>query len=199
MSYLPKFLHFVLGYESSQAGHLALFAYLGLYITILLGGRTTGYFIGRGYSITLVRKMGVTIGLLPSVILIFITYWLQDNPAATASLFIISVACTGLAHATFAPYPMDLSPNSPALITSFGNIIGTIPGIVSSLVAGYILEQGQCGTEPLHTNQTCIQAWHLLFRMCIVIYLFGWMFWILCSKGVPLHERKRYLHRNITY
>lgn len=195
VSYLPKFLHSILGYELSQAGKLALLAYLGLYITIIIGGRTTGYFIGRGYSITNVRKIGVTIGLFPTMILIFITYLLKHNPAATASLFIVAVALTGLAHSAFAPYPMDLAPRSPALIASFGNIIGTIPGIVSSLVAGSILEQGGCGIHESHS--TCVEAWHFLFRICIMIYLFGWIFWLCCSKGRPLHERKRYIHRNI--
>lgn len=195
VSYLPKFLHSILGYELSQAGKLALLAYLGLYVTIIIGGRTTGYFIGRGYSITNVRKIGVTIGLLPTMILIFITYLLKHNPAATASLFIVAVALTGLAHSAFAPYPMDLAPRAPALITSFGNIIGTIPGIVSSLVAGSILEQGRCGIHESHNS--CVEAWHFLFRICIMIYLFGWIFWLCCSKGKPLHERKRYIHRNI--
>ena len=187
VSYLPKYLNYVLGYSKGEAGNLAVIAYLGLYLSILLGGKFNGRFIAAGFNVTKVRKTAVTVGFWPPMILILLSTFFTDR-TWNATCLVVAIALTGIAQSGFAPNPMDLNPHAPALIASFGNVLGTMPGFMSAMIAGPILEHGDCDNQyPM--PDSCVHSWHLLFYLSIGMYLFGWTIWMLFSSGYPLRRR----------
>lgn len=217
VSYLPKFLTTVLGFTMAQAGQVGLFAYLGLYCTILVGGRVNGLFIQKGYDASLVRKIGVSMGFIPAIVLLYSVT--LPNLALTSTqisyCLLLAITSTGFAQSSFAPNPMDMAPKSPAFIASLGNMIGTLPGFLSSIFTGYILENiGHCTAipddpalfkttgatkfktllAPLINDNTvsedCYFSWMVIFRVCVGLYFLGWLAWIFLAKAKPLPVRR---------
>jgi predicted MFS family arabinose efflux permease len=202
VSYLPKFLTSILGFTMKEAGQVGLWAYLGLYVSILVGGRLNSYFIAKGYAPSLVRKVGVSLGLMPPIFLVLVITlpWFHLTVSQIAFGLLLSIAVTGFAQSSFAPNPIDLSPSSPAFIASLGNMVATLPGIFSSLFTGHVLQDiGHC--QPSRSNillshssaflitDECYAAWMLIFRVCVAVYFLGWMVWLFFASGRPLTPR----------
>lgn len=198
VSYLPKFLTSILGFTMKEAGEVGLWAYLGLYCSILVGGRLNSHFISKGYSPTVVRKVGVSLGLIPAMLLILAVTmpWFELTSNQISKCLLLSISLTGFAQSSFAPNPIDLAPTSPAFIASLGNMVATLPGIFSSLFTGHILEDvGNChaASNTLMSNVTklwisddCYAAWMIIFRVCVGVYFSGWIVWVFFSRARPL-------------
>lgn len=197
VSYLPKYLATILGFSAGISGKISVAAYIGLYVSILLGGRISSHITSRKYlNPTATRKLGVLLGLLPSVILLpGIGAGIFQDRNSIATVLVVSIATTGFAQASYAPNPMDLFPKSPALVASIGNSIGTLPGFLSSIIAGWILQKGDCTYPtaklwdkdieqfPHEITSSCYTAWGLVFGSCSAVYLFGLIIWLLFASG----------------
>lgn len=67
--------------------------------------------------------------------------------------------------------PLDLAPNHASVILGFSNMIGTIPGIVSPLLTGYI------------TSERTKEQWQIVFYITSGIYCFGCVIYWFFSSG----------------
>ena len=216
VAYLPKYLATILGFSAGTSGKITVTAYIGLYASILLGGRISSLLISKKrYDPTFVRKFGVFIGLLPAILLLpAIGAGVFQDRNSIASVLVLSIAATGFAQAAYAPNPMDLFPKSPAMVASIGNSIGTLPGFLSSIMAGWILQKGNCGSPSssvwngLHSEQhaaspllappSCLTAWGLVFGSCAAVYLFGLVIWFLFASGVPIRRKVGFTPSHVT-
>ncbi|KGG50451.1 hypothetical protein DI09_6p350 [Mitosporidium daphniae] len=208
VAYLPKYLATILGFSAGTSGKITVTAYIGLYASILVGGRLSASLMSKKrYSPTFTRKLGVFIGLLPSILLLpAIGAGIFQDRNSIATVLVISIAATGFAQAAYAPNPMDLFPKSPAIVASIGNSIGTLPGFLSSIMAGWILQKGNCGSasekiwndlhvgspSPFNAPPMCLTAWGLVFGSCAAVYLFGLVIWLLFASGVPIRPAARF-------
>ncbi|KAF7264752.1 hypothetical protein GWI33_022478, partial [Rhynchophorus ferrugineus] len=67
---------------------------------------------------------------------------------------------------------LDLAPQFASVLMGIGNTFATIPGIVSPVIAGYIIK-----TPPT------AEQWQVVFFIAAGIYLFGALFYGLFASG----------------
>ena len=67
----------------------------------------------------------------------------------------------------------DLYPQYAGVIMGISNTIGTIPGIVSPLIASSLLQSGGCPSDDstkAELSQGCIRAWDTIFYITAGVY-----------------------------
>jgi sugar phosphate permease len=176
LSYLPKYLNHVLGYNFSDAGFLAISPYLGLYAVVLIAGKSSDLATKFHVKLSNIRKANEILGfMIPAFLLVVITF--VNDITTSLVLMIVTISVSGFAICGFASNPLDLSSKYSGIIVGIGNTIASIPGIASPMFTGYILDLGQC-QDHFPERITCYLAWNLTFYIAASVYIAGLLLWV---------------------
>ncbi len=168
LAWLPSYFNQALGVNIREVGWYSVLPYIAMFFTGNLGGWVSDAMIQRGWTVTAVRKIIQTIGLVGPAIAFFLVGSvetpLQGVVVMTAALFF-----GGFALAGFAVNHLDIAPRYAGTLLGVTNTAGTIPGIVGVLVSGALVDS--------------TGSWASAFLLAAVIYLFGAVVWLLFSTG----------------
>lgn len=168
LAWLPSYFNQALGVSIREVGNYSVLPYVAMFITGNLGGWLSDRMIQNGWSVTAVRKIIQTIGLVGPAIAFFLVGYvetpLQGVAVMTAALFF-----GGFALAGFAVNHLDIAPRYAGTLLGVTNTAGTIPGIVGVLVSGALVDS--------------TGSWASAFILAAVIYLIGAVVWLLFSTG----------------
>eukprot|EP00095_Tigriopus_kingsejongensis_P003697 maker-scaffold1581_size34907-snap-gene-0.7 protein:Tk03697 transcript:maker-scaffold1581_size34907-snap-gene-0.7-mRNA-1 annotation:"vesicular glutamate transporter -like" len=158
---LPMFMRDVLGYKMDAAGFLAAFPYLLMAVIVQGAGVLADYARTKGrLSTTQVRKLFTCGSYACQTIFMTMTAFMMTRGLAITFLS-CSLGCGGFAWAGFSINHLDIAPQYAAILMGISNTIGTIPGIISPVITGYIVKEGTA------------QEWQYVFLIVAVVYMVG--------------------------
>ena len=156
-----------------QVGVYTILPWLVMFVMANVAGWIADTLLQRGLSVTFVRKLMQTIGLLgPAVFLILI------GGVTSATQAVVYMCCIlgfgSFALSGFAVNHLDIGPRYAGILLGLSNTAGTIPGIVGVTLTGFILD--------------ATGSWSLVFLIASGIYVFGALVWLLFATGELVFE-----------
>ncbi len=184
LTFLPEYFEMMLGYDFESTGFLAVTPYLTQLVGALVSGFLADKLAHGGHSLVLIRKAFTLIAFLIPAIGLSILPFISDRTACVI-IFSIAIGFSGFIDGGCAVNHLDIAPRYVGILKGLGNMFGTIPGILSPILTGYILDQGGCPTEddPKPLTASCEMSWRIVFFLSVGVYLFGALFYVLFAKA----------------
>uniref|UniRef100_A0A6P7FXI1 Sialin n=1 Tax=Diabrotica virgifera virgifera TaxID=50390 RepID=A0A6P7FXI1_DIAVI len=172
LTYLPKIMKNVLKFDIQSAGFISALPYLTMAIMMQLGGQIADrLMVKQILSTTQVRKLFTCGGFLSQMAFILgAGFWLCQG--GITFCLVMGVGFGGFALAGFGVNGLDIAPKYASILVGFSNSFGTVPGIISPILTGYLV-----------TQQDDINEWLTIFYISSAIYLFGAIFYGVYASG----------------
>ena len=170
---MPTFMKDVLGYKLDQTGFLAAFPYLLMAGIVQLAGVLADYSRTKGrMTTTQVRKLFTCGSYACQFVFMSLTALLMHQGGGAAITCIsLSLGCGGFAWAGFSVNHLDVAPQYAALLMGISNTLGTVPGIISPAITGYL------------TEDKSLESWQHVFVITAFIYALGALFYGIFASG----------------
>jgi MFS family permease len=176
LSEMPSYLTDQLGFDLSSAGLLSVLPYFMLFVFVFGSGRIFHYLHTEGgWTTRGVRQTAQQLGFLGAGLGLILCGFIPNVPVAF-TFMVLGQGSLGIAVSGYSCSFLEVAPNHSALLNSIGNTIGSIAGIVSPILVGYLISafDGTLG-------------WKLLFAITLflcVVALILWHFYQ-CNDIVP--------------
>ncbi|CAH1100735.1 unnamed protein product [Psylliodes chrysocephalus] len=172
LTYLPKIMKNVLGFDLNSAGFMSALPYLAMAIIMQLAGQLADrLLIKKVLTTTQVRKLLTCVGFLSQAIFILgAGFWLTT--AGTTFCLVMVVGLGGFSLTGFGVNALDIAPKYASIIIGISNTFGTVPGILSPILTGYLV-----------THEDNIDEWLIIFYISAALYIFGAIFYGLNASG----------------
>ena len=208
LTWLPIYLHNQLGFDVKTSGAVAVLPYCGTTAGFWVAGCLSDLLIRRyGWSVVSTRKfmMGIT-GGVPALCLTLIGLVdMSGGSIVTLSAdTVVGIVTAGLFFASFSAggsnlVALDLFPASAGMVYGVSNTFGSIPGMTSPLLTGFILEGGNCSVSVEDASsgppaRSCTDAWGTIFLIAAGMYLLGAVVFVGCAgrdKGYQQISRQQ--------
>lgn len=129
-----------MNYNLGKTGFLAALPYLAMGLLLLVSGYFADLFQIKGYlTTTQVRRYFNCLGFIGQAVFMLLAAYLLD-PVWSLVCIIIAVGLGSFAWCGFAVNCLDIAPNYASIIFGIQNTVGTIPGIVSPTLTGYLVQ-----------------------------------------------------------
>ncbi|CAG9864850.1 unnamed protein product [Phyllotreta striolata] len=173
LTFLPQVMKSLLGFDLNEAGFLSAVPYLLTSLSMQLSGYLSDFILAKGYmNTTNVRKLFVILGFICQGSFILIAgYWV--TPVGIPLCLIVGVGLGGTAVGAVMINFLDIAPKFASVMFGIANTVGTVPGIVSPIITGYIV-----------TDSTNIMQWRIVFYIASGLYFFGVMVSFFFMSGV---------------
>eukprot|EP01136_Pigoraptor_vietnamica_P041619 Opistho-1_new@14787 len=183
MTYMPKYMKDVLGYDFKNAGVVSVLPYLALFSCCSIAGRTADAIVARKVlRVVNVRRLMQAIGSLVPAACLVMAGFAETSTVATV-LIVVAVGVAGFNAAGYGANALDLAPEFAGILLSMSNAFATIPGIVSPTLTGFILDEFNCVDNGYPQAESCHTGWRIVFGIAAGVYIVGWLvFCILCSS-----------------
>lgn len=175
MSKLPSYLKSVLHVSIQNNGYITSAVYIALSISLTGFGFISDY-IGQKklVSDTLSRKIFETIALVGPAICLIIIPQLGCSLTGLVTLLIVAMVIFGLNAGGDKPVVVDIAPDHSGTIYGITNAIASLPGILSPLVVGFLINL-----------KSGIEGWNLVFYSAAGVYIFGMLFFLVFATAKP--------------
>ncbi|XP_055373407.1 sialin-like [Condylostylus longicornis] len=161
LTQLPSFLKDTLNFNLDKTGFLSAVPYLTMGILLGISGYLADWTQIKGYlTTTQVRKYFNCGAFLAQTVFMTLAAYLLD-PVWTVLCITIAVGLGAFAWSGFAVNHLDVAPQYASIIMGITNTFGTIPGIISPLITGYIVQ-----------NQNA-EEWKIVFYISASVYIVG--------------------------
>jgi ACS family sodium-dependent inorganic phosphate cotransporter len=139
VAWLPSYFRATHGLNLTSAGLYSAAPWLTMFIMTNVAGWLADRMIRRGVSVTFVRKLMQSIGLLGSAACLVLV---RDAVSAITALILLSVAAGSLAFAGsgFAANGFDIAPRYAEVIFGISNTFATLPGVVGVALTGWLVD-----------------------------------------------------------
>ncbi|KAL1496957.1 hypothetical protein ABEB36_008000 [Hypothenemus hampei] len=172
LTQLPKYLKDVYGFNLGTSGFLSGLPYLAMGLMTPFAGQTADYMISKNYlSTTHCRKIWTFLGFIAQFGFLT-TVAFVSSEITTVICIALAVGIGGFAFAAYCVNPLDIAPAYASIIIGLSNTFGTMPGIISPILTGYIV-----------SDQPSVEEWRVVFFIAAGIYLFGAIFYICFASG----------------
>ncbi|WP_373491351.1 ACS family MFS transporter [Parasphingorhabdus sp.] len=168
LAWLPTFVTKGLGVDYAAVGFFAMMPHIALFLFINISGVVADRLIGRGMTITHVRKLMMLIGSGGSIAALLLVGQ-ADNAVTAITIMTIGSALGAFAVSGFFVNHMDIAPEHAGTLMGITNTAGTIPGIIGVLVSGWILD--------------VTGSWALVFQVSAAVAAFGLVFYLIFGSG----------------
>ncbi|XP_031549271.1 vesicular glutamate transporter 1-like [Actinia tenebrosa] len=168
---LPTYLKNRLDFDLGKAGFLAALPYLVMTIVVQGGGQIADCLrIKEVLSTTAVRKLFNSIGFLAQAVCLVIAGYTTDWMVVVVCLT-LSVGLGGLAFSGYFVNHLDIAPQYASVLMGISNTVATLPGILSPLLTGAIVQHQTAG------------EWRIVFYLGGAIYAAGCIFYVIFASG----------------
>ena len=168
LAWLPSYFYDVLGVSIMQAGFYAAAPWLSMFVFGNISGFVADTLVRRGISLTTVRKLMQSIGLVGSALCMFLA---RDAAGAGEALTFMCGALGFLSFtwSGFVPNHLDIAPRYADVLMGITNTFGTIPGIIGVAITGWLVQ----------TTGTYDSA----FLLAAAVNIFGAVIWVSFATG----------------
>ncbi|XP_059118349.1 sodium-dependent phosphate transport protein 1 [Peromyscus eremicus] len=172
VTYTPIFISSVLRVNIRENGLLSSLSYLFAYICGIVSGQLSDFLLSRKiFSIVTVRKLFSTLGIFCPVIFIMCLLYLSSNFYSIIIFLIFANSTLSFSFGGYFINALDIAPRYYGFIKAISSLFGLIGGLISSTMAGLIL------------NQDPENAWHIIFFLMAGINVACLIFYLLFAKG----------------
>nr|XP_042134209.1 sodium-dependent phosphate transport protein 1 isoform X2 [Peromyscus maniculatus bairdii] len=172
VTYTPTFISTVLHVNIRENGLLSSLSYLFAYICGMVAGQLSDFFLSRKiFSVLTVRKLFTTLGIFCPVIFIMCLLYLSFDFYSTIIFLIFANSTLSFSFGGCLINALDIAPRYYGLIKAVSSLFGMTGGLISSTMAGLIL------------NQDPENAWHIIFFLMAGINVASLTFYLLFAKG----------------
>lgn len=140
LAWLPSYFRATQDLSLVNAGLFSAAPWLSMFVTINLGAWLADGLIRRGVSVTAVRKLMQTIGLLGAGGCLLLA---RDAATPVVALLAMcsALGALGFTWAGFAPNHLDIAPRHAGVLVGLTNTAGTVPGVIGVAVTGWLVDQ----------------------------------------------------------
>lgn len=171
LTQLPTFLSDTLDYKIEKAGFVSALPYLAMAIMIQGGGHLADHLREKKIlTTTQVRKIFNCGGFISQTIFMMCAAFIM-TPVSVITCITIAVGLGGLSWVGFSVNHLDIAPKHASILMGFGNTVATVPGIVSPIITGYIVQ-----------NKSAAE-WRIVFIIAASIYLGGAVIYGIFASG----------------
>ncbi|XP_066250757.1 vesicular glutamate transporter 1-like [Euwallacea similis] len=173
LTLLPKYFKDVFQFNISKSGIVSALPYIAIAIMMQISGQIADRVIMKNWlTVTNTRKAFMSIGFLSQTcFMLGAAFW--GNAVSTIFCLVMAVGLGSFAIATISVNALDIAPLHSGLVFGIVNTIGTVPGVVSPIVAGYIVD----------TANPTVDQWRIVFYITAGLYLFGALFYGTFATG----------------
>lgn len=174
MTLLPKYFKDVFQFDISQSGILSALPYICIAIMMQFSGQLIDMFLRKKWlTLTQTRKAFMITGFLSqSCFMMGAAFW--GNAGGTVFSLVMAVGLGSLAIGTITINSLDIAPKHASVVFGVANTWGTLPGVVSPIIAGYIVS----------TENPTVDQWRIVFYITAGLYLFGAIVYGTFASGV---------------
>ncbi|MGR9090845.1 MAG: ACS family MFS transporter [Gammaproteobacteria bacterium] len=168
LAWLPSYFRGQLGLSIANAGLYSAAPWLTMFVVGILAGWFADGMVKRGISLTAVRKIMQTIGLIGSAIFMLLA---RDVDSATTAMLLMcgALGAASFTWSGFVPNHLDIAPRYADVLMGITNTAGTVPGIIGVALTGWLVD----------TTGTYSAA----FTLVAVINVFGALVWLAFATG----------------
>jgi len=168
LAWLPSYFRGQLGLSIANAGLYSAAPWLTMFVVGILAGWFADGMVKRGISITAVRKIMQTIGLLGSALFMLLARDV-DSPTAAMLLMCGALGAASFTWSGFVPNHLDIAPRYADVLMGITNTAGTVPGIIGVALTGWLVDA--TGT------------YSAAFTLVAAINVFGALVWLAFATG----------------
>ncbi|XP_041461224.1 sialin-like, partial [Lytechinus variegatus] len=169
---LPIFMKYILGFKVREVGLLASVPYICQMITCIITSQISDFLIGRGTSVTKVRKTSASIGAIMIAGSLIPVAFLVCNRYFGMALVIIATIGTGVAYPSVFSNTVDLAPRSTGTLYGISNTIGISASFISPMITGILI-----------VDQYDPVSWRYVFYIASAITAFSAIFFHTFGSG----------------
>jgi len=172
LTQLPTFIRHSLGFDLSNSGFIAAVPYVSLIIFLPFTGYIADWVQKIDFlSTTQVRKYSNCTAFLVQMSCMLLAAYIRNRVLV---IVFITIGSTfgSLAICGCAVNHLDIAPQYASILLGFTNTVAAIPGIVSPLIAGFIV-----------TEQTNADQWKWIFILSASVYLLGCLLFGIFASG----------------
>ncbi|XP_034940999.1 vesicular glutamate transporter 2.2-like [Chelonus insularis] len=171
LTQLPKFINDVLNFQLEKTGFFSAIPYLAMAIILPTFGFLADYLRSKKIlTTTQVRKLCTCVAFLIQTVFMICAAFTETAFAAITCLT-LAVGIGGVAGAGFSVNHLDIAPRHASVLFGISNTFGTLPGILSPIITGYIVQNGTAA------------EWRIVLIIAGVVYIFGALVYGLLASG----------------
>lgn len=190
LTLLPKYFKDVFNFDISKSGILSALPYIFIAIMMQVTGQLADRVVQKKLlSITWARKTFMAIGFLSQTcFMLGAAFW--GEASGTVFCLVFAVGMGSFAIAIISVNALDIAPVNASILFGIVNTYGTIPGIISPIIAGYVIS----------TDNPTAEQWRIIFYITASLYLFGAIFFMIFASGLrqPWDIEKKPYHKKST-
>ena len=168
LSELPSYFEDILGFDSTAAGTLLIAPYLALFMSTLLFGIMFEYFQQKqGMNTRTVRQIAQYIAFGGGVMFLNICAYLKGKYQAYACI-IVAQCCLGASQSGLLCCYLDIAPNYSSILSSIGNALGSLAGIIGPLVVALFINKYEG-----------VVGWRATFLLTAIMTFITLLLWVI--------------------
>lgn len=168
LTWLPTYFNQQLGFDLAASSFLSILPWLAMFISANVSGIIADGMRARGISITSIRKIMQSIGLLgPATFLGLVST--TTNPSLAVAYMTSALALGAFTQNGVYSNHQDIGPQYAGILLGISNTAAAISGIIGVALTGYILDQ--------------TGSWTLVFSIAIAFYVLGTVAYNLMATG----------------
>ena len=139
---IPTYFNQVLNMQLDENGLLSGLPCLAAFFTQLVSGLAADFLISKGYSVTVTRRLMAAVSLYPTAVFLFLVGYVGcDDTSLSVTYIVLILGIANLSYSSYGINPLDISPRFAGLIWSISAWFSNIPGAVTPLLTGYIVNE----------------------------------------------------------
>ncbi|XP_076668137.1 major facilitator superfamily transporter 9 isoform X2 [Andrena cerasifolii] len=171
LTQLPTFMNDVLDFKLDKTGYLSALPYLAMTLVVQSSGHLADYLRAKNImTTTQVRKVFNCGAFVFQTIFMTCTAFIL-TPAGVVICITIAVGLGGFAWSGFGVNHLDIAPKHASVLMGIGNTFATLPGVVSPILTGFIVQNKSPG------------EWRIVFIIAGAVYLLGAVIYGLYASG----------------
>lgn len=168
ITWLPSYFSKVQGQSIANVGLYSAAPWFTMLVMTNVVGWIADGMIKRGTSLTLVRKLMQTIGLVGSSAFLLLTID-ASSPVQALALLCGALGALAFTWSGFSPNHLDIAPRYAGVLMGITNTVATLPGIVGVALTGWLIDAS--GT------------YAAAFALAAAVNLIGSLAWLAFATG----------------
>ncbi|KAG2452408.1 hypothetical protein HYH02_002651 [Chlamydomonas schloesseri] len=176
LTWMPAYYNQVLGLNLTQSGLLSVLPWVAQAVMANVAGWAADGLVERGVSVTTVRKVMQSIGLLGPA---FFLSQLGGVTSATGAVLCMigSQGLDAFSQAGLYANHTDIGPRYAGVLLGLSNTAGVLAGVLGSLATGFLLQAGGDAG-----------GWSNVWTVAVGFYLAGTAIWLSMSSGEKIFD-----------
>jgi len=162
LTWLPTYVHTVLGFDLQLSGIIAITPYISSAIVGFISGKSCDMMIAAGFRLIVVRKMNFFLGCIFYMFCLAALAYktqLSLSPVLAAVILAVGTAGGGFHVPGYSANIFDIAPNHASIVVGVQNTFATVPGIVGVYSTGYFLQ-----------NRSEQEGWEVIWLLAAGFY-----------------------------